>query len=83
MARRRAERRRPRSRTAVNSDLVRRKRLDSNPFSSLAAAILENFAAAGGGAAAAEAVDAGAMDFTGLPGALGHVVIVTQFVQLV
>ena len=66
-------------RTAWNSDLVRRNRLGStfsdlngDSFPSLPAAETKYFPAADGRTSLAEAVNAGAMDSGGLPGALGH-----------
>ncbi len=69
---------------------MRRKRLgstfsdlNSNSFSSLAAAKRENFSAAFGGASLAEAVDAGAMDNARLPGALGHNLIINYQLSII
>ena len=46
--------------------------MNGNSFSSLAAAETKDLSAALGGASFSEAVDAGSMDFAGLPGAFGH-----------
>ena len=56
--------------------------LNGNSFSSLAAAKRKNFPAAFSGTSFAEAMDAGAMDFTGLPGAFGHGKNVSQVAQV-
>ena len=50
--------------------------LNGNSFSSLAAAETKDPSAALGGASFSEAVNAGSVNFAGLPGAFGHIDLV-------